>query len=93
MAIINQVMVETLHVVNRQIAMDRRALDGTQTTTPSLAQQTTSTSSSPSTSATGGSGGGGTSSPLLFFVALGFGVVFTNLWLVTADACSCKFKY
>lgn len=33
------------------------------------------------TSATGGGGGGGpTSSPLLFFVALGFGVVFTNLW-------------
>lgn len=33
------------------------------------------------TSAAGGSGGGGpTSSPLLFFVALGFGVVFTNLW-------------
>jgi hypothetical protein len=30
---------------------------------------------------TGGGGGGGpTSSPLLFFVALGFGVVFTNLW-------------
>lgn len=23
---------------------------------------------------------GGSSSPLLFFVALGFGVVFTNLW-------------
>jgi hypothetical protein len=28
----------------------------------------------------GGGGGGPTSSPLLFFVALGFGVVFTNLW-------------
>jgi hypothetical protein len=26
--------------------------------------------------------GGGSSSPLLFFVALGFGVVFTNLWYV-----------
>jgi hypothetical protein len=25
-------------------------------------------------------GNGPTSSPLLFFVALGFGVVFTNLW-------------
>ncbi|KAK5630648.1 hypothetical protein RRF57_006363 [Xylaria bambusicola] len=25
-------------------------------------------------------GGTGSSSPLLFFVALGFGVVFTNLW-------------
>jgi len=28
----------------------------------------------------GGGGGGGNSSSLLFFVALGFGVVFTNLW-------------
>ncbi|EMC95474.1 hypothetical protein BAUCODRAFT_35456 [Baudoinia panamericana UAMH 10762] len=27
-------------------------------------------------------GGGPTSSPLLFFVALGFGVVFTNLWII-----------
>jgi len=27
-------------------------------------------------------GGGGGSSPLLFFVALGFGVVFTNLWII-----------
>ncbi|CRK02888.1 hypothetical protein BN1723_008799 [Verticillium longisporum] len=30
----------------------------------------------------GGSGAGGASSPLLFFVALGFGVVFTNLWII-----------
>ena len=30
--------------------------------------------------ASSGGGGGPTSSPLLFFVALGFGVVFTNLW-------------
>ncbi|KAF2266006.1 hypothetical protein CC78DRAFT_578577 [Lojkania enalia] len=30
----------------------------------------------------GGGGGGPTSSPLLFFVALGFGVVFTNLWII-----------
>ncbi|KAJ8113568.1 hypothetical protein ONZ43_g5124 [Nemania bipapillata] len=29
-----------------------------------------------------GGGGGGSSSPLLFFVALGFGVVFTNLWII-----------
>ncbi|TGJ86961.1 hypothetical protein E0Z10_g1850 [Xylaria hypoxylon] len=28
------------------------------------------------------SSGGNTSSPLLFFVALGFGVVFTNLWII-----------
>ncbi|KAK4550164.1 hypothetical protein LTR36_003131 [Oleoguttula mirabilis] len=30
----------------------------------------------------GNKGGGPTSSPLLFFVALGFGVVFTNLWII-----------
>ncbi|EFQ94885.1 hypothetical protein CFE70_001320 [Pyrenophora teres f. teres 0-1] len=29
-----------------------------------------------------GGNGGPTSSPLLFFVALGFGVVFTNLWII-----------
>ncbi|KAL8998202.1 MAG: hypothetical protein Q9169_002687 [Polycauliona sp. 2 TL-2023] len=30
----------------------------------------------------GGGNNGPTSSPLLFFVALGFGVVFTNLWII-----------
>ncbi|KAI5258631.1 hypothetical protein E4T42_00346 [Aureobasidium subglaciale] len=49
------------------------------TTAPSAA----SLSSSPSPTNTGSSGGSGpTSSPLLFFVALGFGVVFTNLWII-----------
>ncbi|OKL56900.1 hypothetical protein UA08_07851 [Talaromyces atroroseus] len=44
----------------------------------------TSTASAPSSTSTGSSGGGGgpSSSPLLFFVALGFGVVFTNLWII-----------
>lgn len=43
-----------------------------------------STTSAPSSTSTGSSGGGGgpSSSPLLFFVALGFGVVFTNLWII-----------
>ncbi|KAI4200082.1 MAG: hypothetical protein LQ350_004221 [Teloschistes chrysophthalmus] len=36
----------------------------------------------PSNGNSGGGGGGPTSSPLLFFVALGFGVVFTNLWII-----------
>jgi hypothetical protein len=35
-----------------------------------------------STSNNNNGGSGPTSSPLLFFVALGFGVVFTNLWYV-----------
>ncbi|EME44022.1 hypothetical protein DOTSEDRAFT_44308 [Dothistroma septosporum NZE10] len=49
---------------------------------------TTTTSTAPSATSTGNQGGGGgggggpTSSPLLFFVALGFGVVFTNLWII-----------
>ncbi|KAK4231169.1 putative E3 ubiquitin-protein ligase RNF167 precursor [Podospora fimiseda] len=33
-------------------------------------------------SGSGSGGGGNSSSPLLFFVALGFGVVFTNLWII-----------
>ena len=46
-----------------------------------MATTTTPVTSPAATSAGGGGGGGGpTSSPLLFFVALGFGVVFTNLW-------------
>ncbi|KAL4912198.1 hypothetical protein BDW62DRAFT_195240 [Aspergillus aurantiobrunneus] len=44
------------------------------------------TSSSPgatnSESGSGDEGSSPTSSPLLFFVALGFGVVFTNLWII-----------
>ncbi|KAL2350249.1 hypothetical protein BJ546DRAFT_465603 [Cryomyces antarcticus] len=44
------------------------------------------TSSAPagptSSGSNGTTGGGPTSSPLLFFVALGFGVVFTNLWII-----------
>lgn len=42
-----------------------------------------SSATSSSNSNNGNSGGGGpTNSPLLFFVALGFGVVFTNLWII-----------
>ncbi|KAJ6120244.1 hypothetical protein N7523_004524 [Penicillium sp. IBT 18751x] len=47
---------------------------------------TTSSAGSAATTTSGSGGGGGgsnaTSSPLLFFVALGFGVVFTNLWII-----------
>lgn len=47
----------------------------------------TSTPSVPTATATNISNNQGNSSskPLLFFVALGFGVVFTNLWLVVKD--------
>lgn len=48
-------------------------------TPPELPAETAATSNN-----NGGGGGssGPTSSPLLFFVALGFGVVFTNLWII-----------
>lgn len=78
---VQQVLVSTIHLVEREVY--KRALGGTQTTTatpgPINAQQTTTSAPSPSSTGTM-SGNGGTSSPLLFFVALGFGVVFTNLW-------------
>lgn len=41
---------------------------------------TTSEASASTTSSNDGKDNNGSSSPLLFFVALGFGVVFTNLW-------------
>ncbi|KAF2754176.1 hypothetical protein EJ05DRAFT_151001 [Pseudovirgaria hyperparasitica] len=49
-----------------------------------MSQSSTASAPSPTSSPQGGGGGGGgpTSSPLLFFVALGFGVVFTNLWII-----------
>ncbi|KAI9171745.1 RING-8 protein [Paramyrothecium foliicola] len=55
------------------------------------ARQESSASSSPSAQPSSGTGQppqqpnrdpGGGNSPLLFFVALGFGVVFTNLWII-----------
>lgn len=50
---------------------------------PASSSQVVTSSSPTATPSSGGGGGGGpTSSPLLFFVALGFGVVFTNLWYV-----------
>ncbi|KAJ5822918.1 Zinc finger RING-type [Penicillium robsamsonii] len=52
---------------------------------------TSASSSAATTSANSGGEGSGsnnaTSSPLLFFVALGFGVVFTNLWYVASSLC------
>lgn len=51
------------------------------TTMSSLGSTPTLATSTPSPTSDS-SGSGGPSSPLLFFVALGFGVVFTNLWSV-----------
>ncbi|KAH7027664.1 uncharacterized protein B0I36DRAFT_364836 [Microdochium trichocladiopsis] len=54
------------------------------TTAPSSASfaPTTTALGPPSPTPTGDQGGQGNNSPLLFFVALGFGVVFTNLWII-----------
>lgn len=49
---------------------------------PSTSPATVATSSPAPTGGGGGGGSSPTSSPLLFFVALGFGVVFTNLWII-----------
>ena len=49
----------------------------TVSTKPSSTSQSAAAASS---SQAANSNNGGPSSPLLFFVALGFGVVFTNLW-------------
>ena len=59
------------------------ALGFASATPTTMASAPTSTSTGiagPTSSPAAGGGGGPTSSPLLFFVALGFGVVFTNLW-------------
>jgi hypothetical protein len=80
--VVNQFIVEVLHVLQRDL--EARNLGGTQTSADPTAAQSQSASPTvvaPSPTMTNSGGGGGpTSSPLLFFVALGFGVVFTNLW-------------
>jgi hypothetical protein len=52
-----------------------------------MSSTSASSSAATTTASSGGEGSGSnnaTSSPLLFFVALGFGVVFTNLWYVAS---------
>jgi hypothetical protein len=76
MKIIEQVMVEMVEIVARN-------LGNSETPTipaPTLLASTTDTSASPSPTVTQQAQSNTTQSPLLFFVALGFGVVFTNLW-------------
>lgn len=57
-------------------------VSGAATTTTNPPPSSTGAPPSATTTSGGGGGGGGGSSPLLFFVALGFGVVFTNLWII-----------
>lgn len=69
MAVIDQMVGEAAHLVARATS-----LEATTSSTGSAAASSTSSDHDDK------GGGGGSSSPLLFFVALGFGVVFTNLW-------------
>jgi hypothetical protein len=86
MTVINQIMVEMVNVV-------ARGEDGTQTTiytptpTPTLSLSATSSADTASTGTSSSGGNNTTQSPLLFFVALGFGVVFTNLWYAFNGDC------
>ncbi|KAK4193274.1 putative E3 ubiquitin-protein ligase RNF167 precursor [Podospora australis] len=72
-------------------ASDLTTIHLSSATAPVMSSSPTSTDpvSSPTPGPGGGGGSGGNngggstgSSPLLFFVALGFGVVFTNLWII-----------
>ncbi|MCJ1404898.1 hypothetical protein MMC11_008124 [Xylographa trunciseda] len=66
------------HVV--KVAMLIARGTATETFSSTVAPAATSTVATPS--ATAAPASGPQSSPLLFFVALGFGVVFTNLWII-----------
>ncbi|KAI3324554.1 hypothetical protein HD806DRAFT_48672 [Xylariaceae sp. AK1471] len=97
MAIFNQAIVDGAHVVARAAEFQiRRAVtsaisSGVPPTPVPTSMSPTSNPTDPTATATQGpsdnptkksDGGTGSSSPLLFFVALGFGVVFTNLWII-----------
>lgn len=87
MPAVHEVMVEVLHVVERSMgdhlaARNLGTIEGGASTSSSAlaASATIATAAAASSTNTQSGGNGPTSSPLLFFVALGFGVVFTNLW-------------
>ncbi|GKT91661.1 RING-8 protein [Colletotrichum tofieldiae] len=97
MAVIDQVLVEVSRFVVRQVsesassqpsslAPSTAAPTSTLSEPPSATATTidnpSPTGNSGNNGGGGGGGGGNSSSPLLFFVALGFGVVFTNLWII-----------
>jgi hypothetical protein len=96
MAVINQVVRHvSLAFARSAVEIVARQEDSTTPLTGTVSSSTTPTtvasspplSGSPSPLSTDspgedGTDNGGTNSPLLFFVALGFGVVFTNLWII-----------
>ncbi|KAH8734889.1 hypothetical protein BGZ61DRAFT_528160 [Ilyonectria robusta] len=69
MAVINELLNEATRVVARAAA-------------PESVSTTASAASATNTDNNNKDNNNGSSSPLLFFVALGFGVVFTNLWII-----------
>ncbi|KAB8304665.1 hypothetical protein EYC80_004033 [Monilinia laxa] len=77
MTLVNE-MFEVLKIVGRQSSIDGVS-PALSSSTPSNTATATAT---PSPSPVSTSNSSPTSSPLLFFVALGFGVVFTNLWII-----------
>ncbi|KAF4999186.1 hypothetical protein FGRMN_2645 [Fusarium graminum] len=72
MVAVNQILTEVSHIVIRAAAAE----DPSSTSSQAAAETTTDNSNDKKDN------GGGSNSPLLFFVALGFGVVFTNLWII-----------
>jgi hypothetical protein len=90
MAVIHHLLAQATHVVARAVVEHHIRQEPTSSPDPSatvasssVAPSTTTAIPTPTPSEDidgGDGGGGGGTSPLLFFVALGFGVVFTNLW-------------
>ncbi|KAK2625596.1 hypothetical protein QTJ16_004908 [Diplocarpon rosae] len=80
MALLNRVVAEASQIVGRELR--RRNPQSGEISTTAPASQTVSATPAPTQSNMPNNPSGPTSSPLLFFVALGFGVVFTNLWII-----------
>ncbi|RCI13378.1 hypothetical protein L249_0305 [Ophiocordyceps polyrhachis-furcata BCC 54312] len=80
MSVLHQALGEAARLVAR--ATDSLS-DAASTTSPDVqSPQTARPTGGNQSSDNANNGNGGGSSPLLFFVALGFGVVFTNLWII-----------
>ncbi|KAI2640927.1 hypothetical protein GGS21DRAFT_487252 [Xylaria nigripes] len=89
MAYLNQAFVDGAHVVAKVVEHHVREAAATTLasviSTPAVVSSTADPSITPTGSPNDDKKDGGSnnsSSPLLFFVALGFGVVFTNLWII-----------
>ncbi|UNI23514.1 hypothetical protein JDV02_009331 [Purpureocillium takamizusanense] len=81
MAIVNQVLHHAVALVAREVASTTLAETPTPTSSGVQSPQTSKPTGT-NQSNDNNNNNGGSSSPLLFFVALGFGVVFTNLWII-----------